>query len=95
MSAYQISLLALVAGVFAQAAAAGLAFQCTLSRRLPLASRGHWFVLGCASVLFGLHQARALELALKTGLFDLEQALFAGIASLLVAIALFGLSRRA
>lgn len=95
MSAYQLSLLALAVGIFAQAAAAGLAFQCTLSRQLSLAARGYWFVLGCASLLFGLHQARALELAVKTGLFDLEQALFAGIASLLLAIALFGLSRRA
>lgn len=95
MSAYQISMLALATGIFAQAIAGGVAFECCLLRRLPAATRRLWFVLGCASLLFGLHHGYTLELAMKTGLFDLSQALLAGIASLLCAVALIGLSRRA
>ena len=95
MTAYKITMLLLATGILAQAVAGGVAFECTLLRRQPVANRGLWFVLGCGSLLLGLHHGYALELAMKTGLFDLRQALLASLAGICYAVALVGLSRRA
>lgn len=95
MTAYQITMLVLATGILAQAVAGGIAFECALLRRLPAATRGLWFVLGCGSLLLGLHHGYTLELAMKTGLFDLRQALLVALAGVCCAVALVGLSRRA
>ena len=51
--------------------------------------------LAIASLIFALQHGYALELAVRTGLHDLRQAVLAGCASLLLALAVYGLRRLA
>jgi len=94
MNAYQAALLGLIAGLAGQAIAGGLAFDRYL--RLPSSTPGHrlWLALACAGLLLSAAHGQALELAVRTGLYDLRQALFAGAAGVLYAVAVIGLRRQ-
>lgn len=94
MNAYQFSLIALGLGLLGQSVACGVALECFFHKAQPAASRRRWLLLAVAALLLGLHHGYALELALKTGLYDLRQALLVGCAGLLAALALTGISRR-
>ena len=94
MSSYQVAQIALVAGIFGHALASGMAIESALQRGMSSAQRAFWLAIGLGGLLLGLQNGFALELALKTGLFDLRQALLAGLAGVLYGIAIMGLSRR-
>lgn len=91
MSSYQIAVLALIVGFAGQAIASGLAAERCLR---AAAGRRLWLALAGAALLLALAHTQALELAVRSGLYDLHQALLAGAAGLLSAIAVGGLSRR-
>ena len=95
MNAYSLNLLALIAALLGQAVAGGLALECALRPRPPRLPRRLWLALAGASLMLGLHHGYSIELALKTGLYDLSQSLLGGGAGLLYAIAVISLSRRA
>lgn len=95
MNAYQLSLLALIVGLLGQAVASGIAIECFFHRKLAASTRRLWFALAVGALFLGLHHGYSIELALKTGLYDFRQALLAGAAGLLYAIAAVGFSRRA
>jgi membrane protease YdiL (CAAX protease family) len=61
---------------------------------LPAARHG-WLALAIAALLFSLHHGYSLELALRTGLYDLRQALISALAALLLAYAVNQFRRRA
>ena len=95
MSAYTMTLLALLAALIAQSWATGLATERFLRTEQSALARRSWMALAIASLIFALQHGYALELAVSTGLYDLRQAVLAGVASLLLALAVHGLRRPA
>ena len=95
MSSYTLTVLALAVALIAQAVAAGLATEGFLHKVRPSPARRSWLALAIGSLLLALHHGYALELALSTGLHEPRQGALAGIASLLVALAVYGLRRSA
>ena len=95
MSSYTMTLLALLAALVAQSWATGLATERFLRKEQSSLARRSWLALAIASLIFALHHGYALELAVRTGLHDLRQAVLAGCASLLLALAVYGLRRLA
>lgn len=89
MSSYGLTLLALLGALVAQSIATGIALE--LAFRKPY--RRHWLVMGIGSGLLALHHGNALELSLRTGLYDLRQAALAAIVAVFLALGLFGLRR--
>jgi hypothetical protein len=95
MSAYTLSLLALFVALLAQAVASGLATELFLRKGLDRLVRYSWLALAVGSLILALQHGYALELAVSTGLHDLRQAIMSGVAALLLALAVYGLRRRA
>jgi hypothetical protein len=95
MSAYTLSLLALFVALLAQAVASGLATELFLRKGLDRLVRYSWLALAVGSLILALQHGYALELAVSTGLHDLRQAVMSGVAALLLALAVYGLRRRA
>ena len=94
MSSSQVAQIALVAGIMGHALASGTAIERALHRSLAPSRRALWLAIGLGGLLLALQNGFALELAVKTGLFDLRQALLAGLAGVLYGIAIIGLSQR-
>jgi hypothetical protein len=94
MNGYELSVWALLLALGGQAFAAGLAIECFLLRGQPAARWRIWLALACASMLLALQHGYALELALRTGLHDLRQALLAAVAASCFAIATYALRRQ-
>lgn len=94
LNPYSLSLIALVVGLFAYALASGLALERALRPVGRSSDRWLWATMGCGALLLGLYQGHSVELALKTGLYDLAQALRTSSAGGLMAIAVYGLTRR-
>ena len=95
MSSYALAVFALAGALIAQAVAAGLATEIFLRKGSPSLARRSWLALAIGSLLLVLHHGYALELAMSTGLHDPRQAALAGVASLFVALAVYGLRRSA
>jgi hypothetical protein len=95
MSSFTLAVFALAIAMVGQAVAASLATECYLDEGQPSLKRRSWLALAIASLLLALHHGYALELALSTGLHDLRQAVLAGCASFLLALAVYGLRRQA
>ncbi len=95
MSSYTLAVFALAGALIAQAVAAGLATELFLRKDRTSLARRSWLALAIGSLLLALHHGYALELALSTGLHDLRQALLAGVAALLMALAVSGFRRLA
>lgn len=95
MSAYTMTLLALLAALIAQSWVTVLASERFLRKDQGVLASRSWMALAVASLIFALQHGYALELAVSTGLYDLRQAVLAGIASLLLALAVHGLRRAA
>lgn len=95
MNHYSLNLLALAIAIFGQAIACGLCAELALSRSRPRFSRLSWAMLAAAAALLALHHGYSLELAMRTGLYDLRQSLLAAVVALLGVLALFGLRQQA
>lgn len=94
MSDLALSQLVLALALIIQVTTSGLAFEIALRKTLPAGDRLLWLGLALGSLLFALHHGYTLELALRVGLYDLRQALLAGLASLLLGLGLNGIRRR-
>ena len=94
MNAYTLALACGVTGLIAQAYAAGLATELFLRRESSRETRLLWISLAIGALLLALQHGYALELALRTGLYDLRQGMLGGLAALLFAFAVFVLRRR-
>lgn len=94
MSPYGLCLLSLGGALIAQAIAAGLATELFLRKELPDRLRRPWIALALGSLFFALFHGYTLELALRTGLYDLRQAVLGGLVSLFFALGIYGLRRQ-
>lgn len=93
MSDYALALVALLVALVTQATAAGLAIEIYLRRGLPRAVSRTWLALASGSLLLALYHGYTLELALQSGLYDLRQALLAGLIGICFALGINGLRR--
>jgi membrane protease YdiL (CAAX protease family) len=94
MSAYGYALLALATALLAQSFAGGLAVEMFMRKTLTAGVRRSWIALALGSVLFALFHGYTLELALRTGLYDLRQAVLGGLISILYGLGTYGLRRQ-
>ncbi|KAB2927541.1 MAG: hypothetical protein F9K30_03660 [Dechloromonas sp.] len=94
MNSYEMTLWALAAALVCQAFAAGLALESYLWRGQPAARRRTWLVLACGALLLALHHGYTLELALRTGLYDMRQAILGGLAGACFALGTYALRRQ-
>lgn len=94
MNSYSLTLLALNGAVLAQSLAAALAIRTYLRKNQPTTSNRSWLALTLGSLLLTLHHGYTLELALRTGLYDLPQSLLAFLVGILFALGVFGLRRQ-
>ncbi len=95
MSSFSLAVCALLGALLAQSYVTALAIELFLRREQGALARRSWLALAIASLVFALQHGYALELAVSTGLHDLHQAVLAGCASLLLALAMYGLRRAA
>jgi hypothetical protein len=94
MNAYTLTIGALLVAFTAQIFVAGLGVENWLQDKRPRPRR-LWLALASAALLFALHHGYALELALRTGLYDLRGALLAAGAGICLAFAAYGWRRPA
>lgn len=93
MDAYTLSKLALAIAVLAQVLVAAFAIEGYLGEKTDFTRRRSWLAIAIASTLLGLHHGYALELALRTGLYDTRQAVLAVAAALFLALGIYGFRR--
>ncbi len=89
MSAYALTLWALLGALVAQSVATGIALELALHKPY----RRPWMALGIGAGLLALYHGHTLELALRTGLYDLQQAVLAALVALLLTLGFYGLRR--
>lgn len=87
MDAYLIALLAALFAFIACSIASGCAIEVALRRGLSSRNRRAWCACSAAALFLAMQQVYALELALRTTLFDLRSALLASLVAGLLAIA--------
>lgn len=94
MDPYVATLAALVTALVGQSLAAGWFAEMATHRGQPFGERAVWTAFAVAALLAALHHGYTLELAFRTGLFDLRQAILGALSSVLFAVAARGLRRR-
>jgi len=95
MNPYLLAVLALLLAAIAQTSAAWIAAESFWRKGQGSSSRRSWLALTLAAGLLALHSGYTLELALRTGLYDLRQAVLAALIGLLFALGIYGLRRQA
>jgi hypothetical protein len=95
MNSYTLTLAFLFVALLCQVLISGTSVECWLRRELPRRQRNTWLSLSLASLLFALHHGYALELAVRTGLYDFRQATLTMLAGLLAAYAIHQFRRQA
>jgi hypothetical protein len=87
MNSYQVTVWALAGGLLANAYAAGIAVEAFLLRGQEAGWRRIWLAIASGGLLLALINGYALELALRTGLHDMRQAVLAVLAAVALASA--------
>lgn len=91
MNPYLLAVLGLLFAAIAETSVAWVATERFLQKGPSRRHRLAWLAFALGAGFLALQQAYALELALRTGLYDLRQALLASIVGLLFALATYGL----
>lgn len=94
MNDFSLALWALAVSLLLQALAAGWATEVFVRRGLPAGWRRSWLALAIAAMLFALYHGYTLELALRTGIYDLRQALLGAASALMWAFGVYGFRRQ-
>lgn len=94
MNSYTLTLSILLAASVLQIWTSALAIEGFLRHRQDGGLRRIWLAVAATSMLFALHDGYALELALRTGIYDQRQAILVGLAALTLAFAIHGFRRR-
>ena len=94
MNSYQSAVFALFLAAVAQSSAAWLFAELFLASASNRARRLAWLAVAIGAALLALQHGYTLELALRTGLFDLRQAVLAAAVAVLFALGAFGRRRQ-
>lgn len=93
MNPYTLSLWSLAVALVAQSVVAGLSIELFLRRKQSAGLRRAWLAIAIGSLLLALHHGYTVELALRTGLYDMRQAVLAGLTAILLALGFNGIRR--
>jgi hypothetical protein len=93
MNPYDLTLWSLIVALITQSLATGLGIELYLRKDLNSGLRRSWLAIAIGSLLLALHHGYTLELALRTGLYDMRQAVLAGLIAIFFALGVFGLWR--
>jgi hypothetical protein len=91
---YLLTLWSLAIALLAQSLVTGLAIELFIRKGLTSGVRRAWLALSIGSMLLALHHGYNLELALRTGLYDMRQAVLAGLVAVFFALGVWGLRRQ-
>ena len=94
MNSYLVSIFALLLALMTQAGAAGLSMECYLRKDLPRAVSRTWLAMAIGSLLLALHHGYALELAVRTGLHDIRQAVLLALVGIFFGLGAYGFRRQ-
>lgn len=94
MNSYTLTLAILLAASILQIWTSALAIEECLRRKQDGGRRRIWLAVAGTAMLFALHDGYALELALRTGIYDQRQAILVGLAALTMAYAIRGFRRQ-
>lgn len=95
MNHYILTLWSLAIALVVQSLATGLSIEIYLRKELASALRRSWLAVAIGSLLLALHHGYTLELALRTGLYDMRQAVLAALIAIFFGLGVFGLWRNA
>lgn len=93
MNTYLIAVVALLLAAIAQTSALWIGTELFLRKGQSSARRRGWLAVTLATALLALQHGYTLEFTLRTGLYDLRQAILAALVGLLLALGLYALSR--
>jgi hypothetical protein len=91
MNPYLLAILSLLLAAVAQTSIAWVATERFLEKSQSSRQRRSWLAIALGAGFLAMQHGYTLELALRTGLYDLRQALLAAFVSLLFALGTFGL----
>lgn len=94
MNDFTLALWALALSLLSQALVTAWSLEIFLRKALPAGLRRTWIAIAIAAMLFALYHGYTLELALRTGIYDLRQALLGALASTLLALGIYGFRRQ-
>ena len=94
MNPYTLTLWSLANALIAQSLFSGLAIELSLRKEQVSGLRRSWLALSIGSTLLALHHGYSLELALRTGLYDMRQAVLGGLVAVFFALGVWGLRRQ-
>lgn len=94
MNPFALTLVALIAAIIAHALVSGLAVELFWRKPQPAWTRRAWLAVATASMLLALHHGYTLELAARTGMYDMRQAVLGGLAGILFALGIYGLRQQ-
>ncbi|HJV93417.1 MAG TPA: hypothetical protein VJ572_08060 [Azonexus sp.] len=93
MNPYILTLWSLAVALIAQSLVAGLSIELFLRPSRAAGLRRAWLAIAIGSLLLALHHGYTIELALRTGLYDMRQAVLAGLTSIFLALGFNGIRR--
>lgn len=93
MNPYTLTLWSLAVALIAQSLVAGLSIELVLRPKRAAGLRRAWLAIAIGSLLLALHHGYTIELALRTGLYDMRQAVLAGLTSIFLALGFSGIRR--
>lgn len=94
MNPYVLSLWSLAVALIGQSLVSGLCIELYLRKDQPSSLRRAWLAIAIGSLLLALHHGYTVELALRTGLYDMRQAVLAGLTAILFALGAYAIRRQ-
>lgn len=94
MNPYVLSLWSLAVALIGQSLVSGLCIELYLRKGQPSGLRRAWLSIAIGSLLLALHHGYTVELALRTGLYDMRQAVLAGLTAILFALGAYAIRRQ-
>lgn len=94
MNSYTLTVAFLAAASALKIWCSALAIEDFLRHRTERGLRRIWLAVAAAAMLLALHDGYALELAARTGLYDLRQAILVGLAALMMTFVIHSVRQR-
>lgn len=94
MNPYSLTVISLLGAMIAHVVITSMAIGAYFSERQKPGLSRAWLAVAIGSTLFAVHHAYTLELALKTGLYDMRQAVFIGLAAIFIGLGVYGFRRQ-
>ncbi|MDP3538278.1 MAG: hypothetical protein Q8S26_06190 [Azonexus sp.] len=94
MNPYALTLWSLAIALIAQSLVSGLYIELYLRKDQSNGLRRAWLAIAIGSLLLALHHGYTVELALRTGLYDMRQAVLAALTAIFFALGTYGIRRQ-